>query len=322
MRVVTPVAVEQTPSRVILRDGTTAIVRLASRDDRDDLRRFFHGLSPESRRRRFFSFADPSDVLLDSFCDSSDPSRRATVIAWRQLEGALRPIAVGSYVDLGNGAAEAAFAVADRFQGKGLGTILLERLATLASANGFRRFEALVLSENAAMLEVFHESGFEIRSKSDGGCLTVLLSLSPTSESVAAAERRPATATVAPLQPPMRPRSIAVIGASRDPARIGNRVLKAIVGAAFPGPIYPINPKAHELDGLACYRSIGAAPRGVDLAIVAVPARAVIDVVGECAAAGVKSLVVITAGFAEVGGEGRALEQRLLDAVPAHGMRM
>jgi acetyl coenzyme A synthetase (ADP forming)-like protein len=322
MQAVSPAAIDQTPSRVILRDGTTALLRVTTSEDHDALRRFFHELSPESHRRRFFTLADPTEVLIDSFSDSATPSRQATLVALRQVEGELRPIAVGSYVDLGNRAAEAAFAVADGFQGKGLGTILLERLATLAAANGFRRFEAMVLPDNHAMLEVFQESGFEIRSKSERGCITVLLSLSPTSESVAAAERRQAIATVASMHPLMTPRAIAVIGASRDRTSIGRRVLTAIVDAKFTGAVYPINPNATELDGLVCYQSIAAAPRGVDLAVVAVPPHAVIDVVDQCAAAGVKSLIVITAGFAEIGAEGRALQQRLLDIVRGHGMRM
>jgi acetate---CoA ligase (ADP-forming) len=322
MHLISSPVIDQTPSRVVLRDGTIAILRPTCAHDRAGLRRFFHALSPESRRRRFFSFADPAEALVESFCESSDPARRMTLVALRQIEGELRPIAVGSYIDLGNRAAEAAFAVADAFHGKGLGTILLERLAALAAANGFRRFEAMVLPENTAMLEVFHESGFEIRSKSDRGCITVLLSLSPTSESVAATERRQALATVASMQPLMAPRAVAVIGASRDAAGIGHRVLNAIVGAQFTGAIYPINPRATELAGLACYPSITDAPRGVDLAVVAVPSPQVIDVVHQCAAAGVKSLIVITAGFAEVGAEGRALQQQLLDAVRGHGMRM
>ena len=78
-----------------------------------------------------------------------------------------------------------AFAVDDRFQGKGLGTILLERLAAIATTHGFRRFEAATLPENAAMLEVFHESGFEIRSKSESGTIDVQLSLSPTDQTLA-----------------------------------------------------------------------------------------------------------------------------------------
>src|SRR4051812_33672231 len=322
MQVVSPPVIDQTPSRVILRDGTIAIVRVTVPGDHDALRRFFHELSTESRHRRFFSFADPDDVLLDSFCDSSDPSRQTTLVALRQVEGELRPIAVGSYLTLGNRSAEAAFAVSDPFHGKGLGTILLERLATLATANGFRRFEAMVLPENTAMLEVFQESGFEIRSKSDRGCITVLLSLSPTSDSVAAAERRQALATVASMQPLMTPRAVAVIGASRNVKSIGHRVLAAIVRAQFTGAVYPINPSATELEGLTCYPSIGDAPRGVDLAVIAVPPATVIEVVDQCAAAGVKSLIVITAGFAEVGADGRALQQRLLNAVRGHGMRM
>jgi predicted CoA-binding protein/GNAT superfamily N-acetyltransferase len=317
MQAVSPPVIDQTPSRVILRDGTTAVVRVTVPGDHDALRRFFHELSTESRRRRFFSFADPDEVLLDTFCDSSDPSRQTTLLALRQVEGELRPIAVGSYLTLGGRSAEAAFAVSDPFHGKGLGTILLERLATLAAASGFRRFEAMVLPENTAMLEVFQESGFEIRSKSDRGCITVLLSLSPTSESVAAAERRQALATVASMQPLMPPRAVAVIGASRDVRSIGRRVLTAIAGGHFTGAVYPINPNATEIEGLTCYRSIGEAPRGVDLAVVAVPAAAVIDVVNECAVAGVKALVVITAGFAEVGGDGGALQQRLLDTACA-----
>src|SRR5262245_59688879 len=176
-------ALHQTPSRVTLRDGTTATVRVTVPDDRDALGRFFHELSPESHRRRFFSLAEPTQALLDSFCDSSDPRRQATLLVMRQVDDELRPIAVGSDIDVSSGAAEAAFAVADAFQGKGLGTILLERLSELATASAFRRFEAIVLPENTAMLEVFQESGYEIRSKPDRGSITVLLSLDPTSES-------------------------------------------------------------------------------------------------------------------------------------------
>src|SRR5499427_9001522 len=322
MEIVNPPAIDQSPSRIVLRDGSTATLRMTAADDREALRRFFHTLSPESRRRRFFSFADPADALIETFCASSDPSRQATFVALRQLEGELRPIAVGSYVNLGNGAAEAAFAVADAFQGKGLGTILLERLAALAADHGFRRFEAMVLPDNASMLEVFQESGFEIRSKSEHGAVTVLLSLSPTSESVNATERRQAGATVTSMRPLLAPRAVAVIGASRDPCSLGRRVLAAIVNAHFAGCVYPINPNATELEGMPCYRSIAAAPTPVDLAIVAVPSAAVIGVVDQCAAAGVKSLLVITAGFAEIGPEGRALQQQLVERVRRHGLRM
>jgi len=313
---------DRNDSRIVLRDGTVAALRVTQPADHDAVRRFFHELSPESRRRRFFTLADPAETLIDAFCDSGNPTRQATVVALRLVDGELRPIAVGSYLDLGNGAAEAAFAVADAFQGKGLGTILLERLTTTAAANGFLRFEATVLSENNAMIEVFRDSGFEIRSKSEHGVVTVLLSLGPTAESVAAAERRHALATTTSMRPLLAPKTVAVVGASRDPGSVGRRILDAIVGGGFTGPVYPINPNVTEIDGLRCYGSVVAAPRGIDLAIVAVPTPLVLEVVVQCAAAGVKSLIVITAGFAEAGAAGRALQEELVDLVRGHGMRM
>ena len=203
-----PASGDRPESRVILRDGTIAAMRVTGPADRDALRRFFHELSPESHRRRFFGLADPAETLIESFCDSSRPSSQATFVALRLDGPELRPIAVASYLDLGGHTAEAAFAVSDAFHGKGLGTILLEAMATMAGASGFRRFEAMVLPDNAAMLEVFQESGFEIRSKSDRGSITVTLSLNPTAESMAAAERRQSLATVASMRdwtPRVRP---------------------------------------------------------------------------------------------------------------------
>src|SRR5262249_27643081 len=156
-----PPPIDQQPSRAVLRDGTVVTIRPTTRDDAAALGRFFHELSSESRRRRFFSLAEPDAALLERFSDSSDPRRQTTLLALRLVDGDLQPIAVGSYIDLGKGVAEAAFAVADAFQGKGLGTVLLERLAGLAAANGIRQFEASVLPENTALIDVFTESGFQ-----------------------------------------------------------------------------------------------------------------------------------------------------------------
>jgi len=313
---------EGTADRAVLRDGSVVLLRLADPSDHDVLARFFHELSLESLRRRFFGIAEPTDAMLDSFCTSSNPAQTATLLALRSIEGELRPIAVGSYFKTSASSAEVAFAVDDHFQGKGLGTVLLEHLATLAAANGFTRFEAMTLSDNAAMLEVFQESGFEIHSKAERGCINVQLSLDASSRAVAAAERRDAIATAASLRPLFEPASVAVVGASRDERSIGRRVLRALVGGGFKGPIYPVNPNATELDGRPCLQSIAHLPRGVDLVVVTVPSALVLEVVYQCAAAGVKSLCVITAGFAENGPDGRATQQRLLDKVRGHGMRM
>jgi acetate---CoA ligase (ADP-forming) len=313
---------DETALRAVLRDGSVVFMKVAEPSDHDAVRRFFHDLSLESRRRRFFAVAEPSDALIEGFCRSDDPQEALTLLAMRHVEGDVRPIAIGSYFSVGKGAAEVAFAVGDRFQGKGLGTVLLERLATIGAANGFRRFEATTLPENVSMLEVFHESGFEIRSKTDAGLIAVQLSLDPTVEGVARAERRIALATAASLKPLLQPASVAVVGASRDPASLGHRIVTALRRNGFSGRVYPVNPKTTELDGEPCYASVADIPPGVDVAVIAVPQSVVEGVVDECASAKVKSLVVITAGFAEAGPDGRTRQDALVEKVRAYGLRM
>ncbi len=308
--------------RLVMRDGTVATVRRSTPGDREAMRRFFHELSPESRRRRFFTAGEPADTLVDRLCDSADEQRSVTLVALRQVGDDTRLIAVGSYIAGAPGVAEAAFAVDDRVQGKGLATELLERLAAIAASHGFRRFEATTLTDNNAMLDVFRDSGFEVRSKSAAGCVEVALTLRPSVDGVVSAETRRRRATAASLRPMLEPRAVAIVGASRDPASLGRRILDALVAAGFSGPVYPVNAAAGEVAGLRAYRSVRDVPAGVDLAVVSVPRDRVLAAVDDCAAAGVKSLVVITAGFAEAGDEGRALQQELVERVRAYGMRM
>jgi acyl-CoA synthetase (NDP forming) len=124
------------------------------------------------------------------------------------------------------------------------------------------------------------------------------------------------------LRPFFRPSSVAVIGASRDPASIGGRLLDSVLKGGFRGPVYPVNPRAAEVAGLRAYPSARELPQAVDLALVAVPRDAVLGVVDDCAARAVRALVVITAGFAEAGGDGRELQQRLAERVRRHGLRL
>jgi len=317
-----PVADDPASARLVLRDGTVAGVRRSRQDDRAAMRRFFHELSPESLRRRFFTASEPADALVDRLCDSSDEQRSVTLIAERTLAGDTRIIAVGSYIATTDAAAEAAFAVDDRLQGQGLATELLERLAVIAAGHGFRRFDATTLADNYAMLGVFRDSGFEVRSKSASGAIEVTLNLIPSAEGVVAAEARRRRSTAASLRPVLEPRAVAVIGASRDAAGIGRRILDALIGAGFSGPVDPVNPAATEIAGLPAYGSVRDVPGAVDLGIIAVPRDRVLAVVDDCAAAGVKSLVVITAGYAEAGDEGHARQQELVERVRGYGMRM
>ncbi|OGQ79874.1 MAG: GNAT family N-acetyltransferase [Deltaproteobacteria bacterium RIFCSPLOWO2_12_FULL_60_19] len=308
--------------RLILRDGTTAAIRPAQPADQAALREFFAGLSPESRRRRFFSAGVPPDKLLESFCNSSDPRARLTLVVTRAQPAGERIIAAATYDARDDKTAEAAIAVADDFQGKGLGTLLLERLALLAVRHGFTRLWAVTGVENRRMMEIFHNSGFGLRETQEGGYVEIDLSAAPTEASVARTELRDRLFTAASLRPFFSPGAVAVVGASRDPSSIGYRILEALVENRFQGPVYPVNPRASAVRSIHAYPSVRELPEAVDLAIVAVPREATAAVVDDCAARGIKALVVITAGFAETGAEGKALQQKLVEKVRGYGMRM
>ncbi len=115
---------------------------------------------------------------------------------------------------------------------------------------------------------------------------------------------------------------MAVIGASRDPESIGGRLLANLLAGDFTGPVYPVNPKATVVRSMRAYASVLDIEDRVDLAVIVVPAPFVMEAVRQCAAKGVKGLVVISAGFSETGEDGRRLEQELLALVRAHSMRM
>jgi len=124
------------------------------------------------------------------------------------------------------------------------------------------------------------------------------------------------------LDPLLKPRSIAVIGASREPSKWGYKVFHNIIGSGYKGKAYPVNPSAAEIDGHKCYPGVLAIPGEVDLAVIIVPAAAVMKVVDECGAKKVRALCVITAGFGETGPDGADLEEKLKGRVTGYGMRM
>jgi acetyl coenzyme A synthetase (ADP forming)-like protein len=308
--------------RLILRDGTTATVRLAHPADREPMAKFFASLSKDSQRQRFFSLAQPGNNLINSFCDDSNPRKCLCLIVIRSSGGGTRIIATANYIARDETIAEIAVAVDDQFQGKGIGSLLLERLSVLAARNGFRRFWAVTMAENQAMLDVFRESGFECRSRLDEGSVEIDLSVIPSQTSVARAEFRDRVATTASLRPFFQPKSIAVLGASRKPNNIGTRILNAILRAGFKGSVYPINPRADVAASLRAYPNLHELPETPDLVVVAVPAKAVASVIDDCAARGVRAAIVISAGFAEIGAEGRELQQKLLEKIRGYGMRI
>ena len=308
--------------RLILLDGTVAIIRPAISGDRVKLRSFFDNLSFESRQQRFLSTSPPGTDLVDILCDSAMPSRQFTLVVTRNAGVEEQIIATGFYAHCGEQTAEIAMAVDDALQGKGIGTQLLERLSLIAIRNGFVRFRAVMKMDNRSMIDVFRHSGFPVTERLDHGFIEIDFAVTPTETSVQLTEMRDRLTTAASIRPFFKPNAVAVIGASRNPAGIGFRIMDELVRAGFHGPIYPVNPKASEICSRHAVASVRDIPEPVDLAIIAVPRDAVLGVVEDCAARGVRVLVVITAGFGEVDANGRALQRRLLDVVRGHGMRM
>jgi acetyl coenzyme A synthetase (ADP forming)-like protein len=308
----------------ILRDGGSIHIRAIRPGDRQRLLDHFARLSARSVYFRFFTAKRRlTDAELDLFT-RLDFVQRVALVATLLESGEERIIGVGRYAMLPEkpGAAEVAFAVADEHQGRGVGTLLLEHLVRIARAHGVSEFQAEVLGENNRMLQVFAQSGFVVTRSTEAGVVHLSFPTKETEHAREAAHARERMAAAESVRALLTPRSVAVIGASRREGTIGSAVVANLKRAGFAGPIYPINPNAAEIQGLRAYPSVGAVGQCVDLAVVAVPAPGVEAVVRDCAAAGVRGVVVISSGFAEASAEGRVAQERLTRLVRGAGMRM
>ena len=306
---------------VMLRDGSTIHVRPVRADDEERLFDLLRGLSEGSRAMRFFAVT--SDHVL------SKEAHRAADVDYVNKYGIVatigpeqRIVAHALYVASDIDRAEVGFTIADEYQGRGLGSVLLGQLAEVAATNGFRVFQAHVRAENRPMLNVFRESGFPVELRAEPGELEVTFPTSLSQEALERFERRERAAAINSLSWFFNPRSIAVIGASRRRGTIGGETFHNLLSYGFTGVVYPVNPTAEVVQCVPAYKSVDLIPGEVDLAIIAVPAEQVLHVAEQCARKGVHALVVISSGFAEIGGEGLARQQELMRICRAAGMRL
>jgi acetyl coenzyme A synthetase (ADP forming)-like protein len=304
---------------VLLADGTTAHVRDILPTDSDELVAFHARLSPESILFRYFG---PHPVLsgreVEHFT-SVDGVNRVALIAERGGQ----MVAVARYDRTpGSDEAEVAFLVHDAFQGKGIGTMLLEHLADAARAHGIRRFVADTLSDNHKMLAVLRDAGFARQYERTSEVMRVVLDIAPSAEALAASEERDRKAVVRSMGRLLRPSSIAVVGAAREHGTIGHQLLRNLLSGGFEGPVYPVNPSASHVGSVPCWPGVEAIDGPVDLALIAVPAARVSAVVEECGRKGVGALVVISAGFAEAGEAGAQMQSEIVRLAHAFGMRI
>jgi acyl-CoA synthetase (NDP forming)/RimJ/RimL family protein N-acetyltransferase len=304
---------------VVLRDGGTAHLRPIHPSDADAVQKFHMGQSQNSIYMRFFAFkAKLSSKELRRFTEVDYRDRVAFVIT---IGGEI--VGIGRYDRLDDPTeAEVAFNIADSHQGRGIGSILLEHLAAAAHENGIRRFSAEVLPENRKMLMVFSDAGYDVKRHFDDGVVSLEFNIDPTEKSRAVMEAREHRAEARSVRDLLTPSSIAVIGASRKWGTVGYQLLEHIIEGGFHGPVYAINPEALELAGMISYGKLSEVPEPVQLAVVAVPYEEVPAVVADCAAAGVKGLVIASAGFADDGERGLVRQRDLVRQARANGMRV
>ena len=219
--------------------------------------------------------------------------------------------------------AEVAFFVDDANHGRGLATVLLEHLAARGPRGGAHRVHRVCAAREPQDDRGVHARRGSRRPPSFAdGVVEVRLGLQPTPEAEAAIEERARRAAAEAVRRLLSPRSVAVIGASREPGSIGHEVLRNLQRVAFAGPVWPVNPNADHVGSVRAVASILDITDEVDLAVVAVPAARVAEVVEECGRKQVYGVVVLSAGFAERDDEGAALEAEVLRVARSWGVRL
>ncbi|MEU4639871.1 GNAT family N-acetyltransferase [Micromonospora sp. NPDC023814] len=308
------------PVDVLLSDGTTVQLRPIRPSDGPGIVAMHSRFSERTRYLRYFSpYPRIPERDLHRFVNVDHRDREAFVV----LAGD-RIVAVGRYERLGPDApeAEVAFVVEDAYQGRGIGSVLLEHLADAARRTGIANFVAEVLPANGAMLRVFSDFGYQLQRQFADGVVHLTFPIAPTDATLEVQrgrEHRTEARSVARL---LAPRGVAVYGASATGQGVGAAVLGHLRDGGYTGSVVPVHPSAAAVAGLPAYPSAADAGVPVDLAVVAVPPETAREAVDDAAAAGAHALVVISAGFAEAGPDGAAAQRALVRAAHAAGMRV
>jgi len=308
---------------VALKDGSSLHLRPILMSDEERLLALFSRMSKQTIYLRFHHvLSHMSREEARRFCtvDYEDTFALVGTLGEGSEE---RIIAVGRYArQPGANRAQIAFEVEDKYQGLGIGTHLLDQLAYTARDKGINTFEAEVLAENKDMMNVLINSGFTMQRQYQGTTYVGLLDLAPTEVVEQKSFEREKFTSIASLRAFLNPKSVAVIGASRRPNTIGNFVFRNLIQHDFKGVVYPVNPNAEVVAAIKAYPSILDIPGDIDLAIIVVPADKVQQVVEESAHKGARGVVVLSSGFADIGGEGLERQNKLLTTIRSYGMRM
>jgi acyl-CoA synthetase (NDP forming)/RimJ/RimL family protein N-acetyltransferase len=305
------------PSYALLADGSTVEIRHAKPADAADVRQMHVELSPANSYFRFFSFSPQApEREAQRLCRPEDADHAALLA---RLDGRL--VGVASYEPAGRpGVAEIAFAVSDEMHGRGVATLLLEHLVSLARQRRLTAFAAETLPDNVAMQRVFADAGLPVERQFADGVIELVMPLpghdgGQLDHYLDVVAGRASRAEVASLRHLLLPESVAVIGAGRHRGSVGREILHNIVTGGFAGPVYAVNPLGQSMEGLTCLASTADLPLGIDLAVIAVPPAEVPGVAAACGRRGVHALIVITASLGGGGADLLAICRR-------YGMRL
>jgi acyl-CoA synthetase (NDP forming)/RimJ/RimL family protein N-acetyltransferase len=310
---------QQWEADVVANDGGTVHLRPIRPDDADALVALHERLSEQTRYFRFFGpYPHLSQRDVERFT-VVDHDKRVAIVATLGTD----LIGVARYETTGEGEAEVAFVIEDAHQGRGLGPLLLEHLAAAARERGITKFHADVLPSNRRMLRVFIDAGYSAQRAFDVDAVHVTFAIEQTTESLAAAHAREHRAEAQSIRRLLTPASVAVIGASEERFGVGRAVLANLVGYGFTGSVHVVHPTAAQIEGVAACPSVRDLPDPVDLAVIALPADRVVDVVEQCAAKNVRGLVIVSSGFAETGEPiGIERQAEVVRLARANGMRV
>ncbi len=307
---------------LVLRDGSRLDLQRALPEDARRLQGFLDDLAGDERAQVSASL-DLEPEQLDTFLERLSQRGSGEVFFTEAPDPGGRITSFAAYRTLEEESVAAiTLAVKPELRQLGAGTLLLQRLAVLAARHGVRRMRGVAHSDNRPLAELFRQGGFAAEETRHGDLVTYELDTDDPELASAPDGLAARVFTAVSLQPLFRPRSVAVVGASRDPESVGYRIFEALLNNRFAGPVYPVNPRAAHIASVRAYPSVGAVGSEIDLAVVAVPAAAVPEVVDHCAEVGVRGVIVISAGFAEIGGEGEQRQQQLCGQIRSHGMRM
>ncbi|MEU2287712.1 GNAT family N-acetyltransferase [Streptomyces sp. NPDC013178] len=304
---------DRPPVHALLADGTTVCIRPAMPSDHDQLEGFYEEMSPENLRLRFFAASHRSARLAaDRACARAHPGYRALLAETQGRVIGLAEYYTGDDKDT----AEISIAVADGLHHRGVGTLLVEHLVSAARAEGISTLTADALSENHEVLRLFADLGLRTTRRFEGPEVCCAITLDQSDTYLSAVEERGRAANVASLRSLLQPDVVAVVGAGRKPGSVGRAVLHQLHAGGFTGRLFAVNPAAHSILGVPSYPSVSALPKTPDVAVVAVPAAAVPETAEECGKAGVRALLVVTAGL------DADQAHALLATCRAHGMRL